>query len=151
MDLFYNNAEVARKKRVHFHAFMQNVHQRIHQWKATRSASEGDPIPPVARAIASEVSLLCFDEFQVLDIVDAMILRRLFTVLFDNGVTVVATSNRQPDDLYKGGLQRSEFLPFIQLIKVCGCALCIHLVLRRIRACYFSPNLDVRSSYPGPL
>ena len=116
MDLFFAAAEVGRKRRVHFHRFMQEAHSRVHRWKAANPEGD-DPIPPLADAIAAEAALLCFDEFQVNDIADAMILGRLFQALFDRGVVVVATTNTLPDDLFRGQPGRDAFLPFIALIK----------------------------------
>lgn len=127
MDVFFRLAPIEQKQRVHFHAFMIDVHARINQWrkldKAGRRASPhhkrgdgDDPIVPVARSLARQASLLCFDEFHVTDITDAMILARLFEALWDEGVVVVATSNRPPRDLYKNGLNRALFDPFIRMI-----------------------------------
>src|SRR4051812_20294731 len=116
MDLFFDAAQVRRKKRIHFHRFMQTVHARFHAHKRAH-ADVDDPIPPLADQIAAESALLCFDEFQVNDIADAMILGRLFQALFDRGVVVVTTSNTAPDDLFKGQPGRDAFLPFIGLIK----------------------------------
>jgi cell division protein ZapE len=116
IDLFFATADVARKQRVHFHRFIQNVHSRIHAWKQAHPDTS-DPIPPLADQIAADSALLCFDEFQVNDIADAMILGRLFNALFERGVVVVTTSNTAPDDLFKGQPGRDAFLPFIALIK----------------------------------
>ena len=113
MDLFFACLDVRRKRRVHFHAFMAEVHDRL---RSERAKEKGDPIPPVAAAIAEDVRVLAFDELVVTNMADAAILSRLFTELFARGVTVVATSNRAPADLYKDGLNRHLFLPFIDLI-----------------------------------
>ncbi|MBL8589591.1 MAG: AFG1 family ATPase [Methylobacteriaceae bacterium] len=120
MDLFHEAADVERKKRIHFHAFMADAHRRIYEWRRAHKNGEvrgDDPILPTANAIAEEATLLCFDEFAVNDIADAMILGRLFEALWARGVVVAATSNVAPDDLYRDGLNRALFLPFIALLR----------------------------------
>jgi cell division protein ZapE len=120
MDLFFETCPAKRKRRVHFHEFMADVHERVHAYRLKMKSGElvnGDPVRRTADDLAQDAWILCFDEFHVTDIADAMILGRLFTRLFERGVAVVATSNVDPDELYKGGLNRALFLPFIALLK----------------------------------
>jgi cell division protein ZapE len=120
MDLFFQQSQVAHKRRAHFHEFMAEVHERIYGFRqniARGEIADGDVIALTAASIFDEAWLLCFDEFHVTDIADAMILGRLFAKLFELGTVVVVTSNVAPDDLYKGGLNRALFLPFIAQIE----------------------------------
>ncbi|CAC5393234.1 AFG1 [Mytilus coruscus] len=133
MDMFHQHCKVKKKRRVHFHKFMLDVHKRIHAIKQTiprqynvKKTQSFDPITPVAKEISEEAWLLCFDEFQVTDIADSIIMKTLFTSLFNHGVVVVATSNRPPDDLYKNGLQRGNFVPFIDTLKKRCDILCLN-------------------------
>ena len=165
MDLFFAAAPIARKRRDHFYAFMAEVHGLIKAWRggdaAARRAQFGhargdDPIAPVAELIASRAQLLCFDELQVSDIADAMILGRLFEALFARGVILVATSNRAPDDLYQGGINRQLFEPFIDMLKARMQVVTVagprdHRLERlRGRQVYFSPaNAANRAAFDG--
>jgi cell division protein ZapE len=120
MDLFFESVEIDLKRRVHFHAFMADVHKRIFDWRQKKKSGEikgDDPIVPVADDLIAQSKLLCFDEFSVTDIADAMILGRLFQALWARKIVVVATSNVDPADLYKDGLNRALFMPFIDMIQ----------------------------------
>jgi cell division protein ZapE len=120
LDLFFEEIRITRKKRIHFNAFMTDVQLRLHACRLALRAGKTrgeDPIPPTAAALAAEIQLLCLDEFAVTNIADAMILGRLFEALFAHDMLIVTTSNIAPDDLYRDGLNRALFLPFIALLK----------------------------------
>mmetsp|Transcript_6459 Transcript_6459/g.11277 ORF Transcript_6459/g.11277 Transcript_6459/m.11277 type:complete len:299 (+) Transcript_6459:1326-2222(+) len=138
MDMFFEHLPLHEKRRVHFNEFMLEVHDRIHKYKSSNTLSS-DPVPAVARQLASSTRLLCFDEFQVTDIADAMILKRLFGTLWEERVAVFATSNRPPDDLYMNGLQRFLFLPFIDELK------------QKCEIVDMNSSTDYRDSDSGPL
>ena len=118
MDLFFDTipSNIRSKTRIHFHNFMQDIHQRLHQMRL-KYGNDVDGVPFVAAEIADQSSVLCFDEFQCTDVADAMILRRLLEALMSHGVILVTTSNRHPDELYKNGIQRESFIPAIELLK----------------------------------
>ncbi|KAK4056896.1 ATPase [Microbotryomycetes sp. JL221] len=148
MDLFYANLPSKfdhLKQRVHFHAFMMDVHRRGHQIKSKTGQAQ-DWIVLAARQLAQQTRVLCFDEFQVTDIADAMILRRLMEALRAHGVVTITTSNRAPDDLYKNGIQRDQFLPCIELIKQTFTVQCLDSNVdyrkrpRDLKRVYFDPN-----------
>ena len=143
MDLFFDCLETPQKRRVHFHAFMAEVHDALH---LIRKSGVSDAIRPVAKEIAQNIQVLCFDEMQILDIADAMIVGRLFEALFDAGVTIVTTSNRHPKDLYKDGLNRHLFLPFIALLED---RLTIHALDGETD--YRQKHLSERRTYFSPL
>ncbi|PWL19616.1 cell division protein ZapE [Falsochrobactrum shanghaiense] len=120
MDMFFQLLPIERKRRAHFNDFMADVHERIYAHRQAHKRGEtkqDDPIPPVAEALSQQAWVLCFDEFTVTDIADAMILSRLFSALFERGVVLVATSNVAPDNLYRDGLNRQLFLPFVAILK----------------------------------
>jgi cell division protein ZapE len=149
MDIFYRAVPAKRKRRVHFHDFMADVHGRIHAHREALkegTVKEDDPIPPVAKALFEEAWVLCFDEFTVTDIADAMILSRLFTQLFERGAVLVATSNVEPDELYRDGLNRQLFLPFVDLLKAH-----VEIVSLDARTDYRLQKLERQPVYLHPL
>lgn len=116
MDMLFEAAPTDMKRRAHFHSFMLDVHRRLHTFRQVAGPGV-DPIRSVGRSMARNTLLLCFDEFQVTDVGDAMVLRRLISVLIDHGVFFVVTSNRKPEHLYQGGINRELFVPLIDLIE----------------------------------
>jgi len=146
MDLFYEACPIPQKRRVHFNTFMLEVHAFIHDWHK-RSNKATDAISALAKKTRDSVFLLCFDEFHVTDIADAMILGRLFSKLFESGIIVVITSNRHPSDLYQGGLQREQFLFFIKVLQ--GATKIIELVAKEDYRLGFRPT--AQSTYYFPL
>lgn len=143
MDVFYDAVPEPQKRRVHFHAFMQEVHARIHE---LRKKASGDPVALIAKQMAEEHKLLCFDELQATDVADATLLYRLFEGLFAGGVTIVSTSNRPPAQLYTGGVQRERFAKFIDLIEQHMQVVALsspedyrHLQMKDMQRVYFSP------------
>lgn len=132
MDLFFECAPVAKKRRVHFHAFMQELHHELHLGRQSRVQAMDDALLAFARHVSRQAMLLCFDEFHVVDVADAMLLGRLFHALWELGVVIVSTSNWSPDDLYKDGLQRDRFLPFIAELKT------------RMTVCHLLSDTDYR-------
>ncbi|MFO0389842.1 MAG: cell division protein ZapE [Alphaproteobacteria bacterium] len=148
MDLFFDNTPLSAKRRVHFHAFMQEVHSRIHQLRKSRehSQSGADPVIILGRQIAAETRLLCFDELQATDVADATLLFRLFNTLFEQGVVIVSTSNHPPASLYTGGIQKERFNQFITLIEEHTQVVSLssphdyrHMQVRGIEQRYFHP------------
>ena len=150
MDMFFSSVKSTRKRRVHFHIFMREAHQWIHarRQKGKEQDDSGDPIMALAHSLSKQLDLLCFDEFEISDVADALIIRRIFSSLLDNKVRLVTTSNWHPEDLYSGGLQRELFIPFIkflkeqvQIVSLCG-GTDYRLLGLSSRPVYFSPLDD---------
>lgn len=149
MDMFFDLLPVERKRRAHFNDFMADVHERIHAHRQAYKRGETkqeDPIPPVAEALEKQSWVLCFDEFTVTDIADAMILSRLFSALFERGVVLIATSNVAPDNLYPNGLNRQLFMPFVKTLKTR-----IDIINLDSRTDYRLEKLDRQPVYITPL
>jgi cell division protein ZapE len=147
MDMFFVSVQSSRKRRVHFHIFMLEVHRWIHSRRrdVAKRDSLSDPIPVLAHELSSKIDLLCFDEFEINDVADALIMRRVFSSLLDYNVRIVMTSNWHPDELYVGGLQREMFIPFINYLKAqlevvpLGNDIDYRLLGLRSKTLYFSP------------